>query len=171
MDNKVLHDIYGPVVRVSPNELAFNSAQAWDDIYGHRSGHKNMPKDPIHVGSVAPISGVSNLTGASDADHARQRRAMAHSFSLKALLEQEEIVHGYVTKLVSKLRRFSDESRVFNLVDWLEFTTFDIIGDLAFKDPFGCLDTGDFHFWVRLIYEVGYGLCYRLTMRINLFCR
>lgn len=36
LDNKQLHDKYGSVVRVSPNELAYNSAQAWQDIYGHR---------------------------------------------------------------------------------------------------------------------------------------
>lgn len=39
------------------------------------------------------------------------------------------------------------------MVNWLNFTTFDIIGDLAFGDPFGCLDKGEFHSWVALIYE------------------
>src|SRR5699024_903351 len=55
-DNKKLHDKYGPVVRVSPNELSFNSAQSWEDIYGFKTGgRKNMHKDPIHVGSVDPL--------------------------------------------------------------------------------------------------------------------
>ena len=31
--------------------------------------------------------------------------------------------------------------------------TFDIIGDLAFGEPFGCLELGAFHSWVALIYE------------------
>ena len=38
-------------------------------------------------------------------------------------------------------------------MNWLNFTTFDIIGDLAFGDPFGCLDLGQFHEWVSMIYE------------------
>jgi hypothetical protein len=33
LNNKLLLDKYGSVVRVSPIELAFNSAQAWGDIY------------------------------------------------------------------------------------------------------------------------------------------
>lgn len=38
-------------------------------------------------------------------------------------------------------------------MNWLNFTTFDIIGDLAFGEPFGCLDLGRFHEWVAMIYE------------------
>jgi len=66
LENKKLHDKYGSVVRVSPNELAFNSVQAWEDIYGHRPGHLNMHKDPIHVGSVEAVQGVTTLTMADD---------------------------------------------------------------------------------------------------------
>lgn len=32
-----------------------------------------------------------------------------------------------------------------------DFTTFDIIGDMAFGEPFGCLKDGVFHSWVSLI--------------------
>jgi hypothetical protein len=32
LDNKVLHDKYGSVVRVSPTELSYNSAQAWEGV-------------------------------------------------------------------------------------------------------------------------------------------
>lgn len=32
-----------------------------------------------------------------------------------------------------------------------DFTTFDIIGDMAFGEPFGCLREGKFHSWVSLI--------------------
>jgi cytochrome P450 len=158
-------------VRVGPNELSFNSAQAWEDIYGHRIGHPNMHKDPIHVGSVEPLVGVTTLTMADDENHARQRRALAHSFSQKALSEQEPILQNYVDKLITNLKRMGENDEEFNLVNWLNFTTFDIIGDLAFGDPFGCLDDGSFlplqlakysklrvlpgtfHAWVSLIYE------------------
>lgn len=49
LDNKKLHDYYkSSVIRVSPNELAFNSAQAWEDIYGFKKGaRKNFHKDPV----------------------------------------------------------------------------------------------------------------------------
>ncbi|KAF2404512.1 cytochrome P450 [Trichodelitschia bisporula] len=153
LETKLMHDKYGPVVRVSPMELSFNGAQAWEDIYGHRQGLKNMHKDPIHVGSVDPIPGVTTLTMADDANHARQRRALAYSFSQKALLEQEYIVQGFVDTLIEKLSLRADAGTPINMVDWLNFTTFDIIGDLAFGEPFGCLKDEMFHDWVSLIFD------------------
>lgn len=141
------------MVRVSPNELHFNSVQAWEDIYGHRAGHPNFHKDPIHVGSVEPVVGVTTLTMADDANHARQRRALAHSFSQKALVEQEDIIQDYVSQFIKHLQRMGAKNEAFNMVNWLNFTTFDIIGDLAFGEPFGCLESGEFHFWVSLIFE------------------
>ncbi|OBT58338.1 hypothetical protein VE04_00739 [Pseudogymnoascus sp. 24MN13] len=152
-DTKLMHDKYGPVIRVSPNELHFNTAQSWQDIYGHRNGHVNFHKDPIHVGSVEPVIGVSTLTMSDDENHARQRRALAHSFSQKALSEQEHIIQGYVSTFIAQLGKMSARDEEFNMVDWLNFTTFDIIGDLAFGEPFGCLKDGEFHFWVSLIFE------------------
>ncbi|KAH7400489.1 cytochrome P450 [Cadophora sp. MPI-SDFR-AT-0126] len=152
-ENKLLHDKYGPVVRVSPTELHFNSVQAWEDIYGHRPGHPNFHKDPVHVGSVEPLAGVTTLTMADDANHARQRRALAHSFSQKALVEQEDIIQDYVSQFIKHLGRLAANNEAFNMVNWLNFTTFDIIGDLAFGEPFGCLASGEFHFWVSLIFE------------------
>ncbi|KAG9235555.1 cytochrome P450 [Amylocarpus encephaloides] len=152
-ENKLLHDTYGPVVRVSPTELHFNSVQAWDDIYGHRPGHPNFHKDPVHVGSVEPLTGVTTLTMADDANHARQRRALAHSFSQKALVDQEDIIQDYVRQYINHLSRMCAAGESFNMVNWLNFTTFDIIGDLAFGEPFGCLESGQFHSWVSLIFE------------------
>lgn len=145
-DYKVLHDKYGPVVRVMPNELSFNTAKAWDDIYGHRVGLANMDKDPIHVGAVEAIPGATNLTMAPDVHHARQRRALAHAFSKQALLEQEPILMGYVNLFVKRLREMAHSGEAANMVSWFNFCTFDIIGDLSFGEPFGCLNEGKTHY-------------------------
>ena len=125
-----------------PNELSFNTAKAWEDIYGHRVGMANMDKDPIHVGAVEAIPGASNLTMAPDSEHARQRRALAHAFSKQALLEQEPILKGYVALFVKRLREMAHKGEAANMVSWFNFCTFDIIGDLSFGEPFGCLNDG-----------------------------
>ena len=39
------HEQYGPVVRVSPTELAFTSGEAWNDIYGLLPGRAQNAKD------------------------------------------------------------------------------------------------------------------------------
>lgn len=118
-DEKVWHDKHGSVVRVGPTVLSFNSPQAWEDIYGFRVGSLNMNKDPIHVGIIDPIRGSTTLSMADDVNHARQRRALAYSFSQKALSEQEHIIGGYVDMLTEKLGRKADAGEALNLVDWL----------------------------------------------------
>lgn len=90
---------------------------------------------------------------ADDDNHARQRRALSHSFSQKALVDQEYIVKRYVDQLIVNMKRMAANNESFNFVNWLNFTTFDIIGDLAFGEPFGCLDMGKFHEWVAMIFE------------------
>jgi cytochrome P450 len=59
------------------------------------------------------------LTMADDHNHTRQRRALAYSFSQKALSEQEDLVRGYVDTLITKLKIKANNKEVFNLVDWL----------------------------------------------------
>lgn len=139
---KACHDRYGAIVRVSPNELSFDNEGAWKDIYGSRPGHKNFHKDPIHVGSIQSTPGVYTITMANDEDHARQRRALSHAFSTKALLEQEHIVRSYVDLFSNKIRDFAQAGTPVNVVNWFAYTTFDIIGDMALGEPFGCLTSG-----------------------------
>uniref|UniRef100_A0A8H7N2U8 Uncharacterized protein n=1 Tax=Bionectria ochroleuca TaxID=29856 RepID=A0A8H7N2U8_BIOOC len=150
---KHIHDRYGPVVRLTPTELSFNSERSWKDIYGSRPGHANFHKDPIHVGSVQAVPGAVTITMANDADHARQRRALSHAFSTKALLEQESLITSYIDALRDVANQHAREGRVCNLADWLSYTTFDIIGHLSLGEPFGCLASSDLRFWVGLISE------------------
>lgn len=65
------------------------------------------------------IPGSTTLTMADDANHARQRRTLAHAFSQKALLEQESIIRGYVDLFVEKLTPFAATGQPVNMCDWL----------------------------------------------------
>lgn len=153
METRKLHAKYGSVVRLSPNELAFNSVTAWNDIYGHKNGRPDLNKDPIHVGAVDPMPGVSTISMADNANHARQRKALSHGFSKKALWEQEGIIQEFVDKLMSNFHGFAERGETFDIVKWYNFITFDVIGDLSFGESFGCLERGDFHFWITLIFD------------------
>lgn len=98
------------------------------------------------------MHGASTITMANDIDHARQRRALSHAFSTKALLEQEYIVMNYVNVFSNKMREFAATGDgIVDVANWFAYTTFDIIGDMALGEPFGCLENDDFRFWVPLI--------------------
>ncbi|KAF7118574.1 hypothetical protein CNMCM5793_008108 [Aspergillus hiratsukae] len=149
---KELHDQYGDVVRISPTTLVYRSPNAWKDIYGHRkNGAGSFVKDPDFY---IPSPNGGHILNASDADHARQRRLLSHAFSEKALREQESLVQHYVDLLVEKLRAECAASRsTVDIMKWYNYTTFDIIGDLAFGEPFDCLRNNRYHAWVTMVFQ------------------
>jgi hypothetical protein len=96
-----LHQQYGEVVRVTPNELSFSSAESLKDIYAHkRAGRTNLPKDP----GFYIFGDDRTIINADDESHARQRKIFANAFSDRALKLQEPLFLTYVDKLVQKLR-------------------------------------------------------------------
>ncbi|KAK8868212.1 cytochrome P450 [Apiospora arundinis] len=146
-----LHAKYGPVVRISPNELAFCEPQAWQDIYGRRQpGREEFSK---YLGFYRPVErkGPASIISASRHDHTLIRRQLSPGFSDRSLRSQEPIIGVYVDLLVQRLREHGgagDGTAALNMREWLNWTTFDIIGDLGFGSPFGCLESSDYHPWV-----------------------
>lgn len=149
---KQLHDQYGPVVRYTTDNVSFTTPGAWKTIYGHRSaGQESFHKDPTFYRKTN--SGHPHIIVANDADHRRQRRLLTHAFSEKALRGQEHLIKHYVDLFIAKLHDKARRGEQADLVQWYNFTTFDLIGDLAFGEPFGCLASGGYHPWVAMIFE------------------
>jgi len=151
-DIKRLHDKYGDVVRIAPDELSYNSADAWKDIYGTRPGHPEMPKDKKFYVNGAEAPG--DILVANEADHSRYRRLLSQAFSDKALRDQEPLITTYIDLLIKGLHKRIDSGRpIVDLVSWYNWTTFDVIGDLAVGAPFNCLSEEGYHFWVSMIFD------------------
>ncbi|EKV15980.1 hypothetical protein PDIG_23350 [Penicillium digitatum PHI26] len=147
---KALHRQYGKVVRIAPDELSFIDGEAWKAIYGTRVGHGQKPKDIRFY--LPPVGGDPGIIEANDADHSRFRRLLSHAFSDSSLRGQEPIIKGYVDLLMQRLHEnIKGGIGTVSLETWYNFTTFDIIGDLAFGESFDCLKNSKYHQWVSLI--------------------
>jgi hypothetical protein len=146
-----LHLKYGPVVRIAPNDLAFNSAQSWKDIHGFRQGHKTFIKGVFYEGGVFASHGVSSIDSERDPQrHANMRRLLAHAFSLTSLTEQEELIRGSIDRFIDVFNtKAIEKGEAFDMNKGYESMTFDIIGDLAFGEPFGALETDTPHPWIE----------------------
>jgi cytochrome P450 len=94
-----------------------------------------------------------DIVHSNDADHTRMRRVMSHAFSEKALREQEPILKGYIELLIEKLEGYTESGAPADLVKWYNFATFDLIGELAFGQPFGCLQTTEYHFFIEVLFS------------------
>jgi hypothetical protein len=91
------HRLYGPVFRISPNELSFASVSSWKAIYGYPPpGQAQLIK-----GEFYDIYGAGFKTGCigSERDpvnHARKKKDLTAAFSSKSLQQQEVIVQNVV---------------------------------------------------------------------------
>lgn len=61
--------------------------------------------------------------------------------------------------LVTKLKEMASfqenrkQGALVNMTDWINFFTMDVIRDLAFGEPFSCLAKGEYHDWVRTLFQ------------------
>ncbi|PVH97979.1 putative cytochrome P450 [Periconia macrospinosa] len=147
------HQKYGPVFRVSPNELSFGSVGSWKAIYAPPPSAPPLTKTEFYT---MYGSGFKSLCIASERDpsnHNRMKRSLAGGFSSKALFEQEEIVQQCVDQFVQKIGEAAKGSEPVDMKSWYEMVAFDVLGEMAFGESFHCVDSGKPHFWQQMTTE------------------
>jgi cytochrome P450 len=140
-DMLALHKRYGPVVRIGPGELAVSDPRAWKDIMGHRGGSSSGGRGE-GVDEMAKSDSFyrpddympTDILNAPREEHALLRRSMAHGFSDRSMREQQPLIKGYIDLLIQRLRDISHRGEVADMAAWYNYTTFDVIGDLAFGE-------------------------------------
>ena len=131
------------MVRTAPNELSFNSAQSWKDIYGFRQHRKTFIKSVFYDGGSFAARGVTSIVSERRVEeHAHMRRYLSHAFSDRSLSEQEGLIAKNVDKFVKVVGMAGAKPSGFNIGNLYGMLTFDITGDLAFGETFGGLDQG-----------------------------
>ncbi|KAK8051556.1 Cytochrome P450 monooxygenase alt3 [Apiospora rasikravindrae] len=143
-----LHELYGPVVRIAPDELSYTgTGDSWKTIYGRRGPNeftKCLDGRAI-AGPNIRATAADGIISAPHEKHARLRRAVAPAFSERALREQEGFLQLYTGKLVKQLGRCCRDgtSGPQDMQRWYSLFAFDVMSDLAFGQAMGCLDNVD----------------------------
>ncbi|THY15917.1 benzoate 4-monooxygenase cytochrome P450 [Aureobasidium pullulans] len=172
---KKLHEKFGSVVRTGPNELSFIGADAWEDIYGvqvqrpspvdlerlladqtylFQKVGANFQKDPAWLAVVSPKDGQTGVSMAPPETHTRQRNALGATFTNEALLTQEGHLRVHVLKFMDKLGQCARDDEAIDFSNWFTYLAFDIIGEVVFSEPFGCLDEGEATQWAQAINDI-----------------
>ncbi|KAI0129801.1 cytochrome P450 [Xylariales sp. AK1849] len=143
-----LHKTYGPTVRFAPNDLSYTESQAWKDIYTVQKGKKENEKEiKFHAPSA---NGTANLVTENDqARHAAVRRVFSPAFSEKALKAQEPMFQRYADLMIMKGR----QAGTIDLTKLLNYTTFDIMAELAFGQSLSMLENDAYSSWVATVFQ------------------
>ncbi|KFA76891.1 hypothetical protein S40288_09298 [Stachybotrys chartarum IBT 40288] len=101
-------------------------------------------------------SGFGEFCVASERDphKASQKRALfPAAFTQKSLLEQEAKIQRCIDNFVSKLGKVGSGTEGVNLAKWYEMISFDIFGEFAFGESFGCVERETSHYWLDVILD------------------
>ena len=75
--------------------------------------------------------------------HRRMRRPVANLYSVANLLTFEPLLVSTIEYFFSRLDElFTDKTVSFNLCDWLQLFTFDVMGEVTFSKRLGFLERG-----------------------------
>lgn len=146
-----LHKKYGPIVRTAPNQLSFNTANSWKDIYGSRQGHRPFIKSEFYEGGSFADQYGSIVSERDPAAHGRMRKYLSSAFSQRSLSEQEGLIQAIIDEFMDRMQGFVAKDESLDITQWFNILTFDIIGDLAFGETFGGVGSGVTHPWISRI--------------------
>jgi cytochrome P450 len=139
-----LHQIYGPVVRITPDEVHIaGNSDDYEKIYHVGSKYAKSPN--FYNALCVPHSSVGT---ASNEVHKIKRGAMNPIFSRQKVLDVEFIVQDKVAKVISRLEnsiyntRVGDESGV-DLHHAFRAVSVDVISEFAFGSCYDFLDKDD----------------------------
>ncbi|KAL8704351.1 MAG: hypothetical protein Q9201_002476, partial [Fulgogasparrea decipioides] len=131
--------------------------RAWNDIYGHDATKKFRKHGYFQIRADA-----QPLLTANDKDYTRQRAALSHGFSDRAIQGQEASLTKHVDAFQEKLKAKAKKGEAVDLSQWTNFLTFDIIGEFTLSTRFECVRNSRNHPWVTLMirwmHAVGYAV-------------
>ncbi|PIL25991.1 cytochrome P450 [Ganoderma sinense ZZ0214-1] len=131
-----LHDKYGDIVRVGPNELSVRDAS----LIVPCMGPSGIPKGPNYIGSLLSATNIP-MVGIQDVDeHMRRRRPWARGLSTSASKAYQPLIAKRARQLVNRLE---GQSREVNLEQWFDRLSYDIMNDMAFGGGSNQLQDGD----------------------------
>ncbi|OKL60205.1 hypothetical protein UA08_04932 [Talaromyces atroroseus] len=135
-----MHEVYGPIVRITPYELHVKDPQFYDDIYAASTRKTEKYLNFVsHFGT--PLSMITTIGH----DHHRIRRAPLNSFfSKRSVVRLEPVIQENIDKLC---KRFDDDCAAQNVVRldvaFIALTT-DIITRYSYGKSYNYLNEPDY---------------------------
>ena len=133
-----LHQKYGPIVRITPDEVHLSDPENYDKIY--YMGTKYW-KSPIFYNALC-VPHSTFGTPPNDV-HKIRRGALNPMFSRQKVLELEGIVQEKAEKVCARMQRGIDQGQPVDLHHAFRAVSVDVISDFAFDQCYDFLDRDD----------------------------
>jgi cytochrome P450 family 628 len=131
-----IHEKYGDYVRVGPRDLSIIDVEAVPVVHGPTS---KCRKGLWYSGGYH-IEGSSLHTTRDKKNHKERRRIWDRAFNTKALKEYEPRINRHTALLMQQLEDRAAKDLRFD--QWINFYSFDVMGDVGFSKSFDMLEKG-----------------------------
>ena len=142
-----LHQIYGPWVRISPNEVSTCDTAAITPIYGVNSAYMKTEFYTYQLRGEPELFTMSDRMA-----HARRRRELSHLFSMSTITEYAPVINKQVHLCMDYIAAQGRSGQVSNLYDWWHYLSMDITCDLSFGSTFNMLQEGASNAYIKDLY-------------------
>jgi hypothetical protein len=130
-----LHEKYGPVVRVAPNEVDIADGDAIAPIY---SAKTDLVKPP-HYSKFAVDTHATVFSTLATKDRSARLRTVMPLFSASGVRESKAVIEDCVAEFVARLRAEAKSRRVVDVLNLAEAFACDVTTACLFGDSYGAL--------------------------------
>ncbi|BCS03651.1 cytochrome P450 [Aspergillus luchuensis] len=140
-----MHKIYGPIIRINPDEVHINDPDYYEEIYTSRA--RRREKDPFQVAQF-DIDGAA-FSSITPEIHRQRRAPLDRFFSKQAISNIEYLIYDSLDKVIKAYKEAFQSKSVVSLDAGFAGLTADIIHQYAFGFNPGNLDVEGFNESVR----------------------
>ncbi|KAB5558628.1 cytochrome P450, partial [Coniochaeta sp. 2T2.1] len=134
-----LHKIYGPIIRINPDEVQINDPEWYNKIYAGGSIKRNR-----YARSVAGNGAPGSMASAVSHDLHRLRRGSLNPFMSKAAVQRlEGRIQSQLSILCRRLSEFMGRGEIVDIGVAMTALTLDIITEYSFGESWKCVDKND----------------------------
>ncbi len=138
-DHIKIHEQYGPIVRIAPNELSFASPNAAREVL---AAGKGFHKTDFYA-VFPPPENPDIFTETREAVHSVKKRYASNPYSMATMHQNSKYIEETEKELARKLEGMcQSKDQYCNLGDYLHYYAFDVLGEIAFSRKFGFIEAG-----------------------------
>lgn len=131
-----LHDKYGPIVRIAPDEVSVADLVAIKKIFGPNSGFRKSDFYSVWQGTRK----FDLFAGRDEKVHGQHRKLVARAYTMETLKDLEPYVDNMLEVFTRKMDEHKDQK--IDMSKWVQLFAFDVISEMTWSTSFGFMEDG-----------------------------
>ncbi|KAK3324341.1 cytochrome P450 monooxygenase-like protein [Cercophora scortea] len=165
---RAMHEKYGPIVRINPDELHCSDPHFTDEIYAGPGRIRDKWQHQLNTGGAGPVS-VTGFSTVPHELHRLRKSALSHFFSRQQMIKLEGEVLDFAQLTVDKMLQESAGGDPFDVKEAFNCFTADVISQYAFGEPMGFIAQAgwepNFATWAMAFFKSAYMMRYNAVGR------